>query len=740
MGKKIEIWGGVECTVNRVQADYFDQLVLSGHDRRIDDLNRFADLGLRTLRYPVIWERIAPDHPDELDWSWTDERLQHARDLGIKIIAGLVHHGSGPRYTSLLDSHFPEKLAAFAARVAERYPWIDAYTPINEPLTTARFSGLYGHWYPHKIDHRAFLKMLLAECRGTQLAMRAVRAVNPEAILVQTEDMGKIWSTPFLSYEADFENERRWLSLDLLTGRFGPGHPIWAYFRETGLDERDVETFWDGPCPPDIVGINHYVTSNRFLDERQERYPACYHGGNESHQYADIEAVLIGAENVVGHAEVLRETWERYQLPLAITETHIGSTRDEQLRWVSESWRAAHQLQTEGLDVRAVAVWALLGSYDWDCLVTRLNGFYEPGVFDLRSGSPRPTALAGMVKSMARAEPFDHPALDMPGWWHRPDRLRFSPINLRGGRSATTVLHLPVSVSRPRELMITGSPGPLATAFAYICERRGLPFRLYSRRDFDISNVDAVNSVLKEVRPWALINAAGYSRIDDAEEDLEGCRRDNVLGPIVLAQSCSEFGIRFVTFSSHLVFDGQQNSPYLESSLPAPLNFYGQSKVEAEKAVLSFLEEALVIRSGAFFGPWDEANFLTSSLKRLYCAREARVPTDITISPSYLPDLVDTCLDLMIDGEKGLWHLANQGEISWASFTREAAKACQLSLQNLKELSTSEIQFRAPRPLFSAISSERARLLPELDHALARYAKNCRVTLGRRIFDPAARA
>ena len=98
------------------------------------------------------------------------------------------------------------------------------YTPVNEPLSTARFSGLYGHWYPHGRDSLTWARILLTECRAVVLAMRAIREVNPTAQLVQTEDLGKAYSTPALAYQAEFENERRWLSFDLLcgTGRSEP--------------------------------------------------------------------------------------------------------------------------------------------------------------------------------------------------------------------------------------------------------------------------------------------------------------------------------------------------------------------------------------------------------------------------------------------------------------------------------------------------------------------------------------
>src|SRR4051812_14118740 len=102
----LELWGGPECTVNRVGEQFRDQLHESGHHQRATDLELFADIGIAALRYPILWERIAPDRPDAFDWGWSDARLERIRALGMRPVAGLVHHGSGPRYTSLLADNF----------------------------------------------------------------------------------------------------------------------------------------------------------------------------------------------------------------------------------------------------------------------------------------------------------------------------------------------------------------------------------------------------------------------------------------------------------------------------------------------------------------------------------------------------------------------------------------------------------------------------------------------------------
>jgi dTDP-4-dehydrorhamnose reductase len=259
----MELWGGVEPTVNRVGDVYFNQLERSGHAMRLSDLDRFASLGLRALRYPVLWERTAPDDLATADWSWADERLARLRELAIRPIVGLVHHGSGPRWTNLLEPSFAEGLAVYARAVAERFPWVQDYTPVNEPLTTARFSGLYGHWYPHGTDTRAFARALLNQCPAVALAMQAIRTVNPAARLIQTDDLSKVHSTPKLAYQADIENTRRWLSWDLLCGRVDRQHSFWTTLLSYGIAESELNWFLEHPLPARHHCLNYYLTSER---------------------------------------------------------------------------------------------------------------------------------------------------------------------------------------------------------------------------------------------------------------------------------------------------------------------------------------------------------------------------------------------------------------------------------------------------------------------------------------------
>ena len=712
--KPVEIWGGIECTVNRVGERYYDQVALTGHADRIgSDLERFSELGIRTLRYPVLWDRIAPYSLSHADWFQSDLALAKMRELGIRPIVGLLHHGSGPTYTSLIDPYLPAKLSEFANAVANRYPWVDMWTPINEPLTTARFSTLYGHWYPHARDDRSFARALINQCAAIREAMTAVRAVNPKALLVQTEDLGKTYSTPAIAYQAAFDNNRRWLTFDILTGRLGEWNRLWWYLLESGIQRHELESFLTRPCVPDILGINHYVTSDRYLDDRVEHYPPHCCGGNGRQEYADVEAVRVVSEGINGHAGVLRETWNRYALPLAITEVHLGCTRDEQLRWLNEAWHAANDARAEYVDVRAITVWSLLGGYGWCSLLTRDFGCYEVGAFDLRSQSPRGTALAQMTRGLATTGAWDHPVLDTAGWWRRETRYMYLPrepaTDSIGGTAA-----------RSRSILITGCNGTLGRAFEKIAAARGLITHAVSRAELDICRSDAVAQMLDKIKPWAVINAAGYVRVDDAETDAAACFRVNAEGAHRLAEQCARLGIQFTTFSSDLVFDGAKGSPYVESDPVRPLNIYGASKAKLEEQ-LRALRNTLVIRTSAFFGPWDRHNFLATMVREFLEGHPVAAAADTIVSPTYVPDLVNATLDLIIDGETGIWHLANQGEITWYEFAMRAAMRAGLDPAFIIGKPMLEMELPAPRPRNSALTSERGTLMPDLDDAINRW-------------------
>lgn len=700
----LELWAGVECSVVRVGDVYRNQIVETGHAERLADLDLLAGLGVKTLRYPIIWDMIAPDAPDTCDWRWTDARMARLRQLGIRVIAGLVHHGSGPRYTNLLDPLFPEKLARFAGQVAARYPWIDMWTPVNEPLTTARFSCLYGHWYPHHRDFSSLLRATVIQCRAIALAMQAVGKITPNAQLVQTEDLGRSFSTPMLAYQAAHENERRWLSLDLLTGRVQ--HNTDHGLSDHGVPDCDLAELRDGLGMPDIIGINHYLTSDRFLDDRTDLYPHLPIGGNGRHAYVDTEAVRVPEpDGQLGIGARLAEVWQRYGRPIAVTEAHNSCTREEQLRWFADIWETAQSLRDAGADIRAVTLWSVFGAVDWASLLTRRDNQVEPGLFDMSGPAPRPTLLAQAAAQITQSGNFHHPVLDTPGWWARGDR--FIPGEIETPQS------------RPRRtatpLLITGATGTLGRAFARICAQRGIDHIITARSELDITNFQAIDAAMTRLRPWAVVNAAGFVRVAEAGPMADQCFAENAHGPECLAKACALRGVPLVTFSSDLVFDGGHNRPYLETDQTNPLCPYGESKSAAERLVSAAWDKSLIIRTSAFFGPWDRYNFVWNTLHQLHRGNAVIASAQEKISPTYVPDLVHAALDLLLDGEKGIWHLANQGKVSWYDLARDIARQAHLDVGLIQTAQES-----APR--CTALSTSRGLMLPPLDQALAAYS------------------
>ncbi len=698
-----EIWGGLECTINRVGDSYRDQLKNARHFEREDDISRIASLGIKKLRYPVLWEAHQFNSQDDvIDWSRTKRKIHEITIHGIEPIIGLVHHGSGPSFTSLSDKEFGKKLAAYAYKVAKQFPHIKFYTPVNEPLTTARFSGLYGLWYPHKKNPEDFCRMLINQLKGIVLSMQAIRRINPHAELVQTEDLAKIQSSPRLQYQALFENRRSWLTYDFLCGKFDRLHPLWNYFVSMGIQEKELDFFIENPSKPSIAGFNYYVTSERYLDEHLHNWPEEYHGGNNRQKYADVPAVR--ALKPKGLYNLLMEAWNRYHLPFALTEVHINCTREEQLRWFKEAYDIACRIRKEGFPFVAITAWSLLGAFDWNSLVTCENNSYEAGAFDISNNQTRVTAMAGLIRSLSTEQKSEHPLLNQQGWWH----YSYNPIIRK-------------SITPSSPLLILGGNGTLGTAFRNICDRRNIPFISLTRPRFDITHKEKIEKAIEDFKPWAVINTTGFVKVDEAETDREICRALNTVAVKNLAEACNRKGIQLMTFSSDMVFDGEKKSPYHEQDEVAPLNYYGFTKAIGEKHTLENFPQSLIIRTSSFFGPWDHYNFAHYLLNNLQNDQTTFVVDNITVSPTYVPHLVDAALDLLIDRGTGIWHLCNDGKILWTDFAGELARHKGFANKNVIPRKQKEMNWKAIRPSFSALESEKGIKLPSLAKAIECY-------------------
>ncbi|RYE33240.1 MAG: NAD-dependent epimerase/dehydratase family protein [Sphingobacteriaceae bacterium] len=713
--KPIEIWGGIEATINRVGDQYLDQSEYSGHYKRENDIDLIASLGIKMLRYPVLWEKHQPEKNTVIDWNFTEKNLLRLKELNVEPIAGLVHHGSGPKFVNFFDGSFESGVAAYARLVAEKFPWLEYYTPVNEPLTTARFCGLYGHWYPHESNEYCFYKILLSECKATVMAMQAIRTINPDAKLIQTEDLGKVYSTPLLQYQADFENERRWLSYDLITGTLTPEKMMWGFLLHIGILEDELRYFLDNNCKPHIAGFNYYITSERYLDENLQHYPEQVNGGNGRHQYADVEVVRIPYPQQTGPYLLIKEAWQRFNLPIAITECHIHCTREEQMRWFNELWQTLNQLKTEGVDIRALTAWALLGTFGWNELVTKPRGVYESGVFNLKSGQPRPTAIAVMMQKLAENNAYDHPVLKADGWWHQEKRIAYPDAGSSAFKHKNRKLK-----PRTQPVLIVGNFELIGTGFSKICEERNIHSVLLDTSNSDLNNRETIAELIKKHNPWAIINTADLSA-EKAEKIKEICFQTNTEIPVLLAEACKTHQIKLLTFSSGMVFDGHRKNFYTENDLALPLNIYGQSKAAAEENVLKANPNSLIIRTGTCFSCWENTSLVAAIFNRLKEAQSVTLSHDQFFSLTYVPDLVQESLNMLLDNECGIFHVVNDGRTTAAALAGKIAEMAWLDGSLIKAVSAKQLKQTVALPQNMALKSKKGIELPHFESALRHY-------------------
>jgi dTDP-4-dehydrorhamnose reductase len=311
--------------------------------------------------------------------------------------------------------------------------------------------------------------------------------------------------------------------------------------------------------------------------------------------------------------------------------------------------------------------------------------------------------MARAAKVLSTGERFDHPVLASPGWWHRPNRFY----------GARHVDHEPDAAGAP--LLVIGATGTLGQALRRVAHHRGLAVRATSRADLDLEDPASIRGAIERHEPWAIVNAAGFVRVANAEQDREGCFAANAGGVEHLAQAAAAFGVPLVGISTDLVFDGQ-SGPYGESAPCNPQGVYGQSKYAAEQTLLSASPANLLVRTAAFFGPWDPHNFAWHTLRALKRGERVEASADVRVSPTYVPDLAHALLDLLIDGASGRWHLVNEGALSWYEFARQLAHHAGVDAAKLVPTHAA--------PSDTSLVSERGTILRPVDAAIRDYARD----------------
>ena len=307
----------------------------------------------------------------------------------------------------------------------------------------------------------------------------------------------------------------------------------------------------------------------------------------------------------------------------------------------------------------------MFGNVDWRFLLTERRGFYDTGAFDVRGGTPRPTVIARAAEALAHGEAFDHPVLDMPGWWRRPPRLypwsgSCKPMDGDG-----------------RKLLITGATGTLGQAFARLCEERALPFCLTARDELDICDPASVATAIERHQPWAVINTGrlrpGRGCRGRARRLLRlECRRAPRiwLGPA--PRRASRWSPSRPTWCSMAASAGPIWRT-IRSARPAPM---AQSKAEAERRVLAAHPGALVVAHRA---PSSARGTATISPGRCWTrsrrAGRSAPAAPASCRPPTCPTSATPRSTCSSTARQGLWHLANPGRISWHELAVRVAEA-----------------------------------------------------------------
>jgi beta-glucosidase/6-phospho-beta-glucosidase/beta-galactosidase len=318
-----------------------------------EDLALGRELGVSAIRWGVPWYRVEPLR-GEFDWRWTDEVIPYLVDeLGIEPIIDLMHYGC-PFWLrrEFASDEYPEAVAAYAGAFAERYrSRVRWYTPLNEPIVTARFCGKRGLWPPYLRSDGGYVRILLQVVRGVEATAAALRAAQPDAVLVHVEASGLSRAARAdLDSIAAEEQHRTYLPLDLVFGRVDPGHPLFPWLVRSGASPDELGAIAESPARVDYLGLNFYPqwsTTQLFIDRR----------GRLAYRPVDQEGS--------GFATLIEDYAARYALPIIVTETSARGSEAVRARWLEASVAAIRDLRARGVRVEGYTWFPLFTMIDW---------------------------------------------------------------------------------------------------------------------------------------------------------------------------------------------------------------------------------------------------------------------------------------------------------------------------------------------------------------------------------------
>lgn len=358
-----------------------DEYALTEHyERWSEDLDLAASVGSEFLRWGIPWHVVSPER-GRWDWSWCDRVMERMAELGIRPLVDLLHYGT-PTWIHDEFGHpdFPAHVSEFAARAADRYRHIAAdYTPVNEPMLHALFSGEYGYWPPYRRGPAGLVEVAVALARGFVLTQRAVaEAIGDAATFVHVDASMRYVGDVEAPEHRETARRYRQQSLlveDLVTGKVDDAHPLLGLLRSNGVDDETLAWFQERPAHPDVMGVNYYPRHSTELFEA-----GVHHGGG----FADPRPTQD--DGVAGLREVLTSYAARYGAPVMLAETCITADPATRIDWMNESVAAVRELRDGGVNVVGYTWWPLFDMYEWTyrhSTASRSAHLLSMGLYDL---------------------------------------------------------------------------------------------------------------------------------------------------------------------------------------------------------------------------------------------------------------------------------------------------------------------------------------------------------------------
>lgn len=375
-----------------------DQMEASNHyGRWREDLALAVEIGTTVLRYgPPLHRTFLGE--GRYDWSFADESFAELRRLGLIPVTDLCHFGVPDWIGNFQNPDFPRLFASYARAFAERFPWVQLYTPVNEMFICATFSAAYGWWNEQATDDRSFVTALKHVVQANVLAMHAILDIRPDAIFVQSESSEYFHAEdPSAIALAETLNARRFLSLDLNYG-LRVNSAMYEFLIDNGMTRAEYAFFMDNSLKHHcIMGNDYYVTNEHRVSQD---------GSSRS------------AHEVFGYNEITRQYYDRYRLPVMHTETNIaqGPRGDEAVDWLWKEWANVLRVRNSGVPIVGFTWYSLTDQVDWDTALRERNGRVNPlGLYDLdRRIRPVGTAYKKLIADWRDVLPAQSVCLSVP--------------------------------------------------------------------------------------------------------------------------------------------------------------------------------------------------------------------------------------------------------------------------------------------------------------------------------------